>query len=111
MKCKPATQPYISILRCVVLSIGAMLLVSQVAHAAPSVKEVDAAVDKAVAYLLSQQKPDGSWENGPRLDKPETTQEFVPSKYATYGGETSIVTYALLAAGQSAESEPIKKAV
>ncbi|HET6247482.1 MAG TPA: DUF4159 domain-containing protein [Tepidisphaeraceae bacterium] len=94
-----------------VLGAAVALGTTRAASAAATVKEVDAAVDKAVAYLLSQQKPDGSWENGPRLDKPETMVPFVPSKYATYGGETAIVTYALLAAGQNPQSEPMKKAV
>lgn len=81
------------------------------ALAGPKVKEVDAAIDKGVAYLLSKQQPDGSWETEPRLSKPETTVDFVPSKYATYGGETAIATYALLSAGQTTKNEAVLKAV
>ena len=55
----------------------------------------------------------GGWKlgRGRRPNKPETNEPLVPSKYATYGGESAIVTYALLAAGQNTQSEPIKKAV
>ena len=81
-------------------------LVNAPAHASVSPKEVDAAVDKAVAYLLSQQK-EGNWENMAR------PKEIKPGYDVSmkWGGETAIATYALLAAGQKITDPPLKKAV
>ena len=111
MRRQSAVRPAHQIFRALIAALGIFLLATRDARAVPSVKEMDAAVDRAVAYLLSQQKEDGSWEEGPRPAKPVTSEPWVPSKYATYGGETAIVTYALLAAGQSAQNPPIKKAI
>src|SRR5690242_14571882 len=47
--------------------------------------EVDAAIQKAKAYLRAQQKADGSWPEG-APEKPGREQT---------GGETAIATYAL----------------
>ena len=67
-------------------------------------KEVDDAVDKAVAYLLSQQKPDGSWD-GPK-PKGGTAREN-----HAFGGHTAIATYALLVAGVKPKDPAITKAI
>jgi hypothetical protein len=111
MRRTSAGRPCHAIFRIFVATLGILPFAAPSAHAIPTVKEMDAAVNKGVAYLLAQQKADGSWEEGPRPAKPVTAEPWVPSKYAIYGGETAIVTYALLAAGQSPQSDPIKKAV
>ena len=61
-----------------------------------------------MAHLLSIQKPDGSWENGP---KPKGKSNGGNDEVSKWGGETAICTYALLAAGQSVQSAPMKKAI
>jgi hypothetical protein len=58
---------------------------------------VDAAINKAKAFLRSKQTKDGSW---------------TPEEGGTqFGGYTSIATYALLAGGDSPQDEHIKRAV
>ncbi|HET6246551.1 MAG TPA: DUF4159 domain-containing protein [Tepidisphaeraceae bacterium] len=96
-----------TVLRCAVASISLITITASV-NADVSSKEVNAAVDKGVAHLLSLQKPDGSWET---MAKPKGKAISGPSEDAKWGGETAICTYALLAAGQSVQTEPMKKAI
>ncbi|HEX4610794.1 MAG TPA: prenyltransferase/squalene oxidase repeat-containing protein, partial [Urbifossiella sp.] len=60
---------------------------------------VAAARRKAVAFLTDRQTPDGSWEAVPLV--------FVGLE----GGETALVTLALLEAGVPPDAPPVKKAV
>jgi hypothetical protein len=83
------------------MAIGLTATVVAPAHAELDPHQVDTAVEKAVAFLKSQQKPDGSWEAGPK-PKPVTH---------VWGGETAIITYALLAAGENPQDPAIKKAI
>ena len=70
--------------------------------------EVDQAVKRAVDFLKHEQKADGSWENGP---KPKQNEEGGPTPWVKYGGETSIATYALLAADEKPTDPQMKKAI
>ncbi len=77
------------------------------AAVAATPEQVDAAILKGRQWLLSQQKPDGSWEI---VDKPEgDVQHSVKS--AQWGGRTALVTYALIAAGEKPQSPKIQDAV
>ena len=60
--------------------------------------EVDAAIQKARAYLRGQQQADGIW--------PETDP-----KKQQFGGQTAIATYAPLAAGDKPQDEHVAKAI
>src|SRR6185437_15988092 len=66
-------------------------------------RQVDAAIENACKYLLSQQQKDGSWEAGPKAGAKGAGH--------AWGGETAIVTYALMAAGHNAQEPAIKKAI
>ncbi|HZK80761.1 MAG TPA: DUF4159 domain-containing protein, partial [Humisphaera sp.] len=79
------------------------------AHARVAVnpQQVDAAIDKAVAFLKSQQNKDGNWELGKR---PKMDGGNGPSEAAKWGGETAIATYALSAAGEL-QSDNVKRAI
>lgn len=62
---------------------------------------VEKAIEQAVAYIFSKQKPDGSW---PTYNKPGATH-YYPT------GPTALCVYALLEAGVSAQDPRIAKAL
>jgi hypothetical protein len=61
-------------------------------------REVDACIDKAVAYIYTQQK-NGNWEASPGADQRNPT------------GMTALATYALISAGQSMQDPRILQAI
>ena len=84
------------------IGIGAVLAGSLVGDLAPQARgavtreEVERAIRGGVRYLVKQQKGDGSW-----ADVEESSRT----------GTTSLVTLALLTAGESADSEPIRRSL
>ncbi|HWE02453.1 MAG TPA: DUF4159 domain-containing protein [Tepidisphaeraceae bacterium] len=88
-------------------AIGLTILFAPRLEAAVTPQEVDAAVNKCVAFLKSQQNKDGNWEIG---KKPKMEVESGPSEACKWGGETAIATYALCAAGET-QSDNVKRAV
>ncbi len=89
------------------LLIVACLLVSSVlsrpAQAAVSPRQVDEAVKKGVAYLWSQQKPEGRWETD---DHRQTIgHDWRTGEGDSFGGFTALSVYALLAA-DAKKSDP-----
>src|SRR3954465_3495232 len=79
--------------------IGALVVVlaAQAARAAP-VEEVEKAIRAGVDHLYQIQSGD-NWDNGWNQDNGNT------------GGRTALVTYALLAAGESPQNPKLKSAV
>jgi len=73
---------------------GVLTLAPLPVRAGVKPNQVDAAIDKAVAFLLAQQQKDGSWEVAPKLAPGGAVN-------IAWGGETAIVTYALLTAGEN----------
>src|SRR4051794_23073623 len=83
------------------------ILVAAAAIAAPlaraaSPADVDKAIQKAKAYLYSQQK-NGTWEI--------VADGELSSKGKHRGGLTAVVTYALVAAGDSPQDPRLVKAI
>ncbi|MEM7809091.1 MAG: hypothetical protein AAF561_13360, partial [Planctomycetota bacterium] len=70
----------------------------------PSPEEVDRAVQRAIDALYDRHKPDLLWENQP-FSKRDPTKRHGPND-GQWGGLTSIVTYALLAAGEDPSENP-----
>ncbi|HWE04683.1 MAG TPA: DUF4159 domain-containing protein, partial [Tepidisphaeraceae bacterium] len=83
-----------------VVAVGLAALAPDRAVAVLDPHQVDDAIDKAVTFLKGKQQKDGSWEVA---DKKTAGH--------AWGGETAIVTYALLAAGENPQDPAIKKAV
>jgi hypothetical protein len=79
-----------------VLAIVAELFGSLPCHAAVSREEVERAIREGVRFLKSKQRDDGSW---PDIDTDAKT------------GVTSLVTLALLTAGERPESPTLRKAI
>ena len=78
---------------------------ARVAAAGPATaQQVEAAIQKAKDWLYSQQR-DGNWQTD---HKPYLEHGMY---YHQNGGETALVTYALLAAGESSADPRIHKAV
>jgi Domain of unknown function (DUF4159)/Prenyltransferase and squalene oxidase repeat len=85
------------------LAAATAVLVASVPGRGATPAEVNAAIQKAKDYLYAHQAKDGSWENTPNPD-PKGGQADVNGKQ--WGGLTAIATYAELAAGESATTEP-----
>src|SRR5437660_8364853 len=93
-------KPLTSSLRiCIVLSLTAIVALAPGARAATP-EEVDRAIEKAKAYLYSQLKPEGHWEND---DKRLTIKhdDWHKMQGDSYGGWTALAVYALLASGEN----------
>lgn len=99
--------------------VGALLatltLVAPVAFGqAPAARAVEgnptaSAIQRGVEWLYAQQKPDGTWETEPM---PWAGAEKIQnSGNGQWGGNTALATYALLAAGESAQDPRIQKAI
>src|SRR4051812_4539991 len=71
-------------------------------------EQVEATLQKAKDFLYSKQNADGNWEEVQQAD-PKGSHYDVKGKQ--WGGLTSVVTYALLASGESAQEPRLKKAV
>jgi hypothetical protein len=76
---------------------------------AASAEQVQAAIDKARAFLLSHQQSSGQWE----LDAARVGNDHNWTKMQgdTFGGYTSLATYALLTSGSRSDDVPIQHAV
>lgn len=72
--------------------------------APPTQQEVDKAVDRAIKALYERHKPDLMWENQPYAKRDPKRRWGVND--GQWGGQTSIVTYALLAAGEDPGQNP-----
>ncbi|MFT3788379.1 MAG: DUF4159 domain-containing protein [Tepidisphaeraceae bacterium] len=79
---------------------------SKPAHAA-SADAIDAAVRKGVAYLYSRQK-NARWE---AVDVVDPSSGAWDIRGGQWGGKTALITYALLASGESPNEERIKPTI
>ena len=70
---------------------------------------IDDAIKKGVAYIYSQQKPGGHWEE--TATRIGIGHDWGKTQGDTFGGFTSLATYALLAAGESPQDKRIAGAV
>ena len=70
--------------------------------------KVDTSIDKAVAWIYSQQQPDGTWEKTP---KPDPDGKDFELDGGQYGGPTALAVYSLLIAGEKPTDPRITKAV
>ena len=77
------------------------------AHAAVTPQQVDASVKKSVEWLYTRQK-DNNWEAGP---SPDPSAKLWQAAGGQWGGTTALVTYALLAAGESPQNEKLAPAI
>jgi hypothetical protein len=76
---------------------------------AATAAQVQAAIDKGRAFLLSQQHEKGQWEaDDQRVGK---GHDWSKMQGDTFGGFTALATYALLSSGSSCNDPPIQKAV
>lgn len=91
--------------RCLAFLFGAVIWNCHLLQAATP-KQVEQAVRKGVEYLYSQQK-DGNWEAVPKRQNSDQADV----RGMQWGGRTGLVTYALLAAGESPQDERIKNAL
>jgi hypothetical protein len=81
----------------------------QSSRPAPSPEEVDRAVDRAIRHLYGEHKPDLMWENVPYDEReldPDGKVKRHGANAGQWGGLTSLVTYALLAAGEDPGENP-----
>ena len=75
-----------------------------------SAEVVDKCVQKAIDYLFSQQK-DGIWDPPQRQPDKDGRKDDIVASWGNWGGPTSVITYALLAAGESPNSPRLKTAI
>src|SRR5207302_1425895 len=98
--------------RSVLIALLAALLARSSPAATP--EQVETALQKAKAYLYTQQNPQGTWDK--RSDPPDAAMRKAKGfNYSIdggqWGGMTALVTYALVAAGDSAQSDKLIPAV
>jgi Domain of unknown function (DUF4159) len=91
-----------------ILFASCLFAVAAPARAATAA-DVQAAIDKARAYLIAQQHEKGQWE--PDDERVGKTHEWEKMQGDTYGGYTALATYALLSSGSTFNDPPIEKAV
>ncbi|HET6250261.1 MAG TPA: DUF4159 domain-containing protein [Tepidisphaeraceae bacterium] len=97
----------LKIASCLLAGSLSLLAMGKPASAATP-KEVEEAIKKAKAFLISKQNAAGNWEAVQQQD-PKGGNADVNGKQ--WGGVTSIVTYALLAAGTSPQAPELAKPV
>src|SRR3954469_4834341 len=84
---------------------------AQPIHAATS-KQVDAALEKARAYLFTLQNKNGTWDDTVVPPKPaESAANARSPNGGQWTGETALAVYALLAAGESPQNPKLKPAI
>jgi len=84
-----------------------LLLASRPARAATNAQVQDA-IDRATAYLFSQQNPSGTWETG---TAPDAGKPVYDTAGGQWGGLTALATYALLADGQNPHDQRLATAI
>ena len=93
---------YLMRLPCAAMCALVVMSVWPASASAATPQQVNEAIDKAVKYLWSVQGANGAWEAGQGGGAHETSQ---------VGGQTAMVTYALLAAGESPQDQRMKAAI
>jgi hypothetical protein len=88
-------------MRLFALSLAVVLLLTPISSPAASSQEVEQALTKAKKYLYSQHR-NGSWEKS-ASQEPRSPDKLTGSQW---GGQTALVVYALLAAGDNPNNEP-----
>ncbi len=87
------------------LSVAVMLAPMEALRADPPVssEQVVNAIHRGVAYLLAHENPKTCWETGLKIGgvRPAPKAKAKPNTLDQYGGETALVTEALLDVGQS----------
>lgn len=90
----------------VVFVLGSLVLVQRPCAAATP-EEVASAISKAQDYLFSKQNAQGNWEESPAREGSENASP----KGGQWGGVTALVTYALLASGESPQEAKLQSAI
>src|SRR3569623_1737790 len=96
--------------------VGVALTVASPPSRAANPKQVEEAIAKARTYLLNSQR-EGQWENVPRRmpdPVPNARGEILITDIinaSQWGGETALVTYALIAAGESPQEPRMAQAL
>jgi hypothetical protein len=93
----------------VAFSLVVVLATTRRTSAAVEPEKVDDAVKRGVAWLYSQQKPTGQWEND--LKRNGTGHDWVEMQGVSYGGYTALCVFALLEAGEKPGDPRLEKAV
>ena len=91
-----------------IASVAAAITAAAPPARAATPAEVDASIAKAVKFLYSKQKPDGSWEFSPHrvLKQPDFSEAG-----GQWGGPTALCCYALVAAGEDVHSPRLAKGI
>jgi len=72
-------------------------------------EQIDAAIQKGVAYIYSQQKPDGRWEE---MDhRTGIAHDWEKTQGDTFGGFSALATYALLTADEKPDDKRVVSAI
>ncbi len=71
--------------------------------------DIDKAISKGVAYIYSQQKPSGHWETSET--RVGTYHNWGDMQGDSFGGFSSLCTYALLAAGESPQDKRVAASI